>query len=124
MEITSCGDALFITASWGSSAFETHEWTMTGIYNPATGKYHYNDCVSKLRTSDANGHDVTIINYVNGTGAVYIATNGYLYWEDYAEQAVIFIPAPPRARTGAVSIRTPGTWAAPESAPTFRAREK
>ena len=89
MEITSCGDALFITASWGSSAFETHEWTMTGIYNPATGKYHYNDCVSKLRTSDANGHDVTIINYVNGTGAVYIATNGYLYWEDYAEQVGI-----------------------------------
>lgn len=89
MEITSCGDALFITVSWGSSAFETYEWTMTGIYNPTTGKYHYNDCVSKLCTSDANGNDVTLIKYVNGTGAVYIATNGYLYWEDYVEQTGI-----------------------------------
>lgn len=87
MEITPYNDAAFITVSWGSSAFETYEWTMTGLYNPATGKYHYNNCTLKLLTSDAYGNDVEIVNYVNGTGAIYIATNGYLYWEDNVEQA-------------------------------------
>lgn len=89
MEITPYNDAAFITVSWGSSAFETYEWTMTGLYNPATGKYHYNNCTLKLLTSDAYGNDVEIVHYVNGTGAIYIATNGYLYWEDNVEQAGI-----------------------------------
>ena len=86
MEITPYNDMIFITVSWGSSAFQTSEWTMTGIYNPETNKFHYNDCTSKIHFTDDYGNDTEIINYVNGTGTVYIANNGYLYWEDYVEQ--------------------------------------
>lgn len=89
MEIISYNDALFVTVSWGHSAFETSEWKMTAFYNPATGKFHYNDCKYSILSSDDYGNDIETIQYVNGTGAIYIATNGYLYWEDYVEQTGI-----------------------------------
>ena len=31
MEITPYNDAVFITVYWGNGAFETYEWTMTGL---------------------------------------------------------------------------------------------
>lgn len=60
---------------------------MTGIYNPETNKFHYNDCISKTLFTDDYGNYTETINYTNGTGAVYVANNGYLYWEDNVEQA-------------------------------------
>jgi hypothetical protein len=86
MEITSYNDALFVAISWGHSAFESSEWRMTAFYNPATGKFHYNDCKYSILSSDDYGNDVETIQYVNGSGTIYISSNGYLYWEDYVEQ--------------------------------------
>lgn len=87
INITADNDTVFIAISWGNGMDETFEWIMTGIYNPTTYKVHYSDCISKISSSDAYGNPTEIIRYVNGSGTIYIAKNGYLYWEDNMEQA-------------------------------------
>ena len=86
MEIQEIQNRLSITIHWSSGAFDDTQWSMTGTYDAASGKILYDDCMMKYIHYGDDGNGTEDVRYINGTGAVYISNDGYLYWEDNREQ--------------------------------------
>lgn len=80
-------DELLISVYWSSGASDQSCWTMTGRYNPNSGKIEYQDGKLDYIHYDASGNANADTQYQNGTGTVYISYDGYLYWEDHTENA-------------------------------------
>ncbi len=87
MEITEASNMLYITVHWSSGAFDDTEWAMTGTYDNISGKVWFNNCTLKYIHYNNDGSSTEDVQYTNGTGAIYIADDGYLYWEDDKEHA-------------------------------------
>lgn len=86
MELEKLGDILSVTVHWSSGAFDDTEWSMTGTYDAISGKILYDDCTMKYIHYEDNGYSTESVQYTNGSGAIYIGNDGYLYWEDNKEQ--------------------------------------
>lgn len=81
-------DGIVATVTWGSSAFETSEWAMTGTFDSETLSFKYEDCI---RTNIAFAEDGTIQSeervYSGGHGSMTF-TDGEkitLVWQDDEE---------------------------------------
>ncbi len=76
---------------WGSTAFESEDWTMTGTFNDTTGELTYKDCARTTITFDEEGNETDEVHYRNGTGK-FLYNNGELTWQsdndDYVDQCV------------------------------------
>jgi len=76
---------------WGSTAFESEDWTMTGTFNDTTGELTYQDCTRTTITFDEEGNETDEVHYRNGTGK-FLYNNGELTWQsdndDYVDQCV------------------------------------
>ena len=65
---------------WGSTAFETDDWTMTGTFNDSTGELTYKNCTHKTITlSEEDGPETEEVHYTGGTGK-FLYSNGELRW--------------------------------------------
>ena len=78
-----------IKASWGGSATECSEWTMTGDYDKETNMITYTDGVMKnVKYSDANTVEKEETVYTDGTGTLIFNTTGDNFtWTDKKENA-------------------------------------
>ena len=74
------GKTYQIHVHWGSTAFESENWTMTGTFNDTTGELTYKDCKRVTTTLDeADGPEQEEVHYTNGSGK-FIYKNGELSW--------------------------------------------
>lgn len=77
------GAKFFVT--WGSSASEHSEWTMSGKFDPDTLTVEYTDCVREDVTFAEDGSVASeVVVYENGFGTIHFE-NGDLYWKDDEE---------------------------------------
>lgn len=75
------GEKYSIHVHWGSTAFESEDWTMTGTFNDTTGELTYKDCTRKTVTfSQDGGEEKYETHYTNGTGK-FLYKNGELSWQ-------------------------------------------
>ena len=78
-------DAL-VTISWGSSAAEVSEWTMSGTSNEETMTIEYENGVRADRVYDENGEVTSeTIVYENGAGSFVIQDDYSIIWNDFEE---------------------------------------
>ena len=78
MDIIKISDELLITINWGSGAFDSAEWSMTGTYDSKSDKIQFNDCTLTYIHYNDDGSSNEDVQYTDGTGAIYIADDGYL----------------------------------------------
>lgn len=78
------GDGVEITVSWGSSAFETEEWTMTAKRGE-DGLLYYTDCSHIVTTTAEDGTESVDIIYAYGEG-FFGENEGVLYWNGAADE--------------------------------------
>ena len=78
-------DGAKLSVTWGSSAWEHSEWTMSGKFDPDTLTIEYSDCVRKdvAFAEDGSVASETVV-YENGMGTVHFE-NDNLYWKDDEE---------------------------------------
>lgn len=78
-----------ITVTWGSSAWEKVQWTMSGELDPETLTVEYADCVkTELRFNEQDELDETAVIYENGTGRIRFSAGDHsATWEDDMENA-------------------------------------
>lgn len=84
-------DMADITVSWGSSAFEHTEWSMSGVFDTETLSVSYSDCTKKEVVFDRESEEAEqipqeTIEYTGGTGAIHFGNDGTLAWNDDQEQ--------------------------------------
>ena len=75
------------TVTWGSSAFESSEWTMSGKLDLDTLTVAYDNCtrIDRVFKEDGSAETETVV-YENGTGRVVFDAEHYsLTWEDDQE---------------------------------------
>ncbi len=81
IEIESTGDDTYsILVHWGSSAFESANWTMVGTYDPSTGKLEYTDAKYYIITFEDEENYTEDVRYEDGTGEFWITEDGKLGW--------------------------------------------
>lgn len=81
MEVRGGKDQTYqIHIHWGSTAFESEDWTMTGTYNDSTGELTYKNCTRKTITLKEDGPETETVRYTNGTGK-FLYKNGELSWQ-------------------------------------------
>ena len=82
MDITGGKNGVYqIHVHWGSTAFESDNWTMTGTFDEAAGVLSYKDCTCSTVTLDENGNnEKTVVKYKNGSGK-FLYKNGELRWQ-------------------------------------------
>ncbi len=74
------GKTYQIHVHWGSTAFESDNWTMTGTFNDTTGELTYKDCKRVTTTlNEEDGPETEEVHYTNGTGK-FLYKNGELSW--------------------------------------------
>jgi hypothetical protein len=80
-----------IDISWGSSAFETTIWKMSGTVSSSSEgvTVTYNNCTKQHFTYTEDGQLISDdIEYENGTGSVdFLAADNNAYWYDAVEGA-------------------------------------
>ena len=76
-----------VTIHWGSSAFESAEWTMTATYYDSTGLLEYSDGTYFVRTYEDEEHYNDDVKYTDGGGCFSFEENGKLGWQS-AESGV------------------------------------
>lgn len=83
------GGSVKITVTWGSSAWEKVQWTMSGELDPETLTVEYADCVkTELRFNEQDELDETAVIYENGTGRIRFSAGDHsATWEDAMENA-------------------------------------
>lgn len=69
-----------IHVHWGSTAFESEDWTMTGTFNDSTGELTYKNCTRKTITLEGEGPETETVKYTDGTGK-FLYKNGELNWQ-------------------------------------------
>ena len=87
MQIEADGDAgAKVSVSWGGSATETAEWTMSGPFDTEGLVIEYHDCVKKDVTYNEDG-DVASEEevYTGGHGFITFGENNTLTWQDDIE---------------------------------------
>lgn len=72
-----------IEVHWGSSAFESHYWTMTAVIDGNSMKY--SDCKKIVYTFDTEGNSDQVVIYENGTGSFDFTDNNTMHWNDEVE---------------------------------------
>ncbi len=75
------------TVVWGSSAWETSEWTMSGRLDTETLTVNYDNCTRVDRVYAADGKvESETVAYENGSGSVsFLAEQNALTWNDAQE---------------------------------------
>ena len=72
-----------VSVSWGQSASETVEYSMTGSFDVDTLEITYSDCEKKLVTYDENGDVVSEkVEFTDGAGVIRFNDDGTLTWQD------------------------------------------
>lgn len=75
-----------ITASWGQSATETYEYTMSGLFDIDTLRVNYSNGEKKYVVYDENGEVAQeTVEYTDGVGRVVFHEDGTLEWQDEQE---------------------------------------
>ncbi|MBQ6496912.1 MAG: hypothetical protein IJI74_07075 [Firmicutes bacterium] len=85
------GNLAMITVTWGGSAFESAQWTMSGDLDTDALTVKYSDCVKTNVVYDDDGNVTSEkVEYENGTGTITFSDgeNLTLTWDDDQEQAV------------------------------------
>ncbi|MBR4455035.1 MAG: hypothetical protein IKS32_02285 [Solobacterium sp.] len=76
------------TVTWGSSAWESSQWTMTGKLDTETLTVNYTDCVKKdLKFKEDGTVDEETTVYEDGTGSFVFDGGSKLTWKDEKEHA-------------------------------------
>ena len=79
-------DNMFFTVTWGNSAFDTVEWTMT-VTEAEDGLLVYSDCTESHVSYAEDGTETREVNYENGEGYFsFDAENGKLLWNGAADE--------------------------------------
>lgn len=102
-------DGAKFSVSWGSSAWEHSEWTMSGKFDPDTLTVEYTDCVRKdvVFAEDGSVDSETVV-YENGFGTIHF-DNGDLYWKDDEEHVaddMVFVNTDVQADYSTVTAMT------------------
>lgn len=90
---TANGDNLSFSVTWGNSAAETEEWTMSGTFDPDTMRVNYSNCVHKTVVFDENGGSQEEVKYSQGSGRIQYVNENSLTWfdeQDNVAQAMTF----------------------------------
>jgi hypothetical protein len=76
-----------VIVTWGSSAWESAEWVMSGVFDDEALLIEYHDCVKNVTTFDEDGEikDVEEV-YTGGHGTLNFAEDGTLTWTDDQEK--------------------------------------
>ena len=76
-------EKLAVRVNWGSSAWDTARWTMTGSIDPATGRLEYSDgALAHLRHDDAGALVSEEMQWEGSAGAFWVDETGILRWTD------------------------------------------
>ena len=88
--IGEANNSVVIKVSWGSSASENSEWTMSGPFDEAGLYVYYSDCVRRdlVYNEDGSIKEETKV-YTGGKGSIIFKDDGALTltWDDQAEHA-------------------------------------
>lgn len=79
-------DAKFLV-TWGSSAFETSSWEMSGTLDTNTLTVPYSNCTRTDIVFSEDGSETDTVVYENGTGTFTFHEDGSLTWQDDMENA-------------------------------------
>ena len=79
-------DAKFLV-TWGSSAFETSSWEMSGTLDWDTLTVPYSNCTRTDIVFGEDGSESDNVVYENGTGSFTFHDDGSLTWQDDMENA-------------------------------------
>ena len=83
--IGEANNSVVIKVSWGSSASERAEWTMSGNFDEDGSTVYYTDGVKKIVTFNEDGSvKSTEEVYVGGKGS-FVFKDNTMTWEDLAE---------------------------------------
>ena len=79
-----------ITITWGSSAFDTAQWTMSGVLDTDTLEVSYSDCTKKIISYDRDSEETDqtpeeTVEYTDGSGKIIFGEDGTLTWDDSQE---------------------------------------
>ena len=77
-----------IHVHWGSTAFESENWTMTGTFHDTTGELTYKDCTRMTLTLKEDGAENEAVRYTDGKGK-FLYKNGELYWQAARARAIV-----------------------------------
>ena len=76
-------DGARITVRWGSSAWESASWVMSGRFDPDLLTVNYIDCVKTVTTyADDGTVESEVTEYEDGTGRVVFNDDGTFVWQD------------------------------------------
>ena len=76
-------DGARITIDWGSSAWETARWEITGTFDVDTLTIEYTDCVKSILTTSEDGESESVeVVFEDGTGTIVFGENGTFSWHD------------------------------------------
>lgn len=90
-EVLPAGDnSAQITVRWGSSAFDSALWTMSGVFDTDTLEISYSDCTKKVISYDRDSEESEqspeeTVDYTDGSGTVIFGEDGTLTWDDNQE---------------------------------------
>ena len=73
--------------TWGSSAFETTSWEMSGTFDESTRSVSYTNGTKTNIVFDENGGETDTVEYTDGTGTFTFQDGGRLIWQDDKENA-------------------------------------
>ena len=76
-----------VSIHWGSSAFESADWTMTATYYDSTGLLEYSDATYTIRTYEDEENYTDDVKYTDGGGCFWFEADGKLGWKS-AESGV------------------------------------
>lgn len=75
-----------IEVHWGSSATESTDWRMSGVFDPDTMRINYTDAVKTNSVFDENGTQTEATEeYNDGYGRIQFYGDGTLAWQDEKE---------------------------------------
>ncbi len=83
-------DGVKATVTWGSSAWQTSEWTMSGTFDSEQLSFHYDDCTLKEITFKDDGNvDSEKTTYTDGSGSMQFHEGDELTltWDDEKDHA-------------------------------------
>ena len=82
MEITGTPVLYNVSIHWGSSAFQSTDWTFSGTFD-TTGVMRFSNCTKVESIYDSNGNGSHTTRYTNGSGTLtYNASTGVIAWDD------------------------------------------
>lgn len=86
IDVSAEGDAdAKIHVTWGSSAWQTAEWDMSGTFDEKTLTVTYDNCVKKVITFEDETSATEEVAYENGKGSFTFSEDGTLTWDDQEE---------------------------------------